>query len=104
MSTRKEESKGKEPSLKQWLLYSIGGAVKALPGPGRGKKWRKKEDRRARLKQHYWFACRCVACMKRWPCMLDLASSMFEVNQSGLYMSVFLLGEGDTAKDSQTSD
>jgi hypothetical protein len=38
-----------------------------------------REERRLRLRKDYMFSCGCLACLRRWPCMTDLAISLFEV-------------------------
>ena len=43
-----------------------------------------RDDRRKRLFEDYRFPCRCLACVKRWPCTPDLAATIFEVPTSPL--------------------
>ena len=38
-----------------------------------------RDDRRKRLFEDYRFPCRCLACIKKWPCTPDLAATIFEV-------------------------
>ena len=38
-----------------------------------------RDDRRKRLFEDYRFPCRCLACLKNWPCTPDLAATIFEV-------------------------
>ena len=46
-----------------------------------------RDDRRKRLFEDYRFPCRCLACVKRWPCTPDLAATIFEVPTSPLFNS-----------------
>ena len=46
-----------------------------------------RDDRRKRLFEDYRFPCRCLACVKRWPCTPDLAATIFEVPTSPLLTS-----------------
>ena len=41
-----------------------------------------RDDRRKRLFEDYRFPCRCLACIKKWPCTPDLAATIFEVRKS----------------------
>ena len=43
-----------------------------------------RDDRRKRLFEDYRFPCRCLACIKKWPCTPDLAATIFEVQKSFL--------------------
>lgn len=46
-----------------------------------------RDDRRKRLFSDYRFPCRCLACVKRWPCTPDLAATIFEVRECQLLVA-----------------
>ena len=44
-----------------------------------------RDDRRKRLFEDYRFPCRCLACIKKWPCTPDLAATIFEVQIAEIF-------------------